>query len=111
MQISAIEFKGQQAQLMRSGKPEDPCGDCGCRRDSHLPKKTFSYAKSGGSSGKSIEVAVLAPTSCDCKYCICYCTGFVEPFDNQKHQCCVYAREATRAEKAKQWIAQAKAEA
>ena len=76
---------------MARGKPDDPCGRCGCSRDAHLPKPTFSYAKSGGSSGKAIEIPVLAPTSCDCPYCICSCVEFVEPHRGQPYWGCPYA--------------------
>jgi hypothetical protein len=83
-------FSAAQAALKSRGSLRDPCGRCGCRRGQHLPGKTFSYSKSGGSSGKSIELPVLAPTSCDCHHCICSCVGFVEPFPGQKFQKCVY---------------------
>jgi len=93
LQISPVEFAGQQEELMRRGKPQDPCGYCGCTRGEHHPKPTFSYAKSGGSSGKSVELNVLAPTSCDCHFCICACIAFAEPYEGQPHMRCLYAHE------------------
>lgn len=87
-QIDPTVFAEAQARLKKAGKAEDPCGRCGCRRDGHMPKPTYSYAKSGGSSGKSVEVPVLAPTSCDCKFCTCSCVEFVEPFSGQKFLRC-----------------------
>jgi hypothetical protein len=68
----------------------DPCGRCGCSRAGHQPGKTYSYAKSGGSSGKSHEIPILARTCCVCKFCFCFCTAFVEPFKGQKFLKCVY---------------------
>jgi hypothetical protein len=88
------EFQDAQSALMRAGMPSDPCGRCGCRRKHHFPKPTFSFSKSGGSSGKSRELPVLAPTSCDCPFCICSCVGFVEPFAGQKFERCVYEPSA-----------------
>lgn len=81
-----------EADLMKNGSPDDPCGRCGCRRVDHKNGKTFSYTHaSGGSSGKSRELPITARTSCNsCKYCICSCTAFVEPFDGQPFQRCVY---------------------
>jgi hypothetical protein len=86
-------FQEQQKTLAARGAPEDPCGECGCRRKYHLPKPTFSYAKSGGSSGRSIELNCLAPTSCECKYCLCACVAFIEPFEGQRSARCVYEPE------------------
>src|SRR5271154_6831073 len=63
--LSLEKFKEAQAFLISNGRANDPCGKCGCRRDMLLPTPTFSYAKTGGSSGKSRELPVLAPTSCD----------------------------------------------
>jgi hypothetical protein len=102
------EFKAIQAALLRAGAPTDACGRCGCPRaersvdgrswaGGHLPKPTFSYAKSGSSSGRSRELPVLAPTSCDCSCCICFCTGWVEPFAGQPFLRCTYARDGARA--------------
>jgi hypothetical protein len=62
------EFADAQNALMRAGAPEDPCGRCGCARKVHRPDSSYSYAKSGGSSGKSHQIPVLAPTCCACKY-------------------------------------------
>ena len=88
--IDPLAFAIAQEAMMVAGDPADPCGRCGCRRDGHLPKPAFSYAKSGGSSGKSIELPVLAPTSCDCEHCICSCVAWVEPYYGQPHWRCVY---------------------
>lgn len=90
LRIDSRVFQQQQETLTASGAPEDPCGECGCRRKYHLPKPTFSYAKSGGSSGRSIELNCLAPTSCECKYCLCACVAFIEPFEGQRSLRCVY---------------------
>ena len=87
--ITAEQFREAQRRLMSRGKFEDPCGRCGCKRLTHLPDRTFSYAKSGGSSGKSHEVPVQAPTCCECKYCLCFCVGFVEPFIGQPFLMCL----------------------
>jgi hypothetical protein len=84
------EFADIQNALMRAGSPEDPCGRCGCRRKHHLPTRTFSYATSGASSGKSHELPTLAPTCCNCKFCFCFCVGFVEPFAGQRFAQCIY---------------------
>jgi hypothetical protein len=106
--IPPAEFKAAQAALLRAGKPEDACGRCGCPRaersldgrswaGGHLPKPTFSHAKSGSSSGRSKELPVLAPTSCDCSCCICFCTGWIEPFAGQPFLRCTYTRDGARA--------------
>lgn len=87
------EFKDIQSALMRAGMPEDPCGRCGCRRKDHFPTPTFSFAKSGGSSGKSHELPCLAPTCCVCHFCFCFCVAFVEPFAGQKYMQCIYEHE------------------
>lgn len=84
------KFAALQKALRQAGQPGDPCAACGCRRDAHLPKPTFSYAKSGGSSGRSVEIPVLAPTSCDCPHCICSCVAYREPEYGQRHWECVY---------------------
>lgn len=88
--LPRIEFKGAQSALMQRGTPEQGCGACGCRREHHLPPPTFSYAKSGGSSGGSVELPCIAPTSCSCPYCLCCCTHFVEPFEGQPFLKCTY---------------------
>lgn len=111
LRIDDAVFKEAQDRLRAAGKPEDPCGRCGCRRDGHLPGKTFSYAKSGGSSGNSKEIPVLAPWSCDCKYCLCFCVEFIEPFEGQPFVVCSCApkpKVLSREEMAKQWIAKAR---
>ena len=54
------------------------------------PDKYFNYAKSGGSSGKSKNILVLAVTCCDCKHYFCFCVGFVEPFEGQPFLKCIY---------------------
>lgn len=86
--ITAAEFRAAQRRLRAQGNPEDPCGRCGCTRIGHLPPPTYSFAKSGGSSGKSHEIPVQAATCCDCKYCFCFCVAFVEPFLNQPLRIC-----------------------
>ncbi len=86
--ITAAEFRAAQRRLRAQGNPEDPCGRCGCQRIGHLPPPTYSFAKSGGSSGKSHEIPVQAPTCCSCKYCFCFCVAFVEPFTNQPFRIC-----------------------
>ena len=69
----------------------DPCGRCGCQRQYHNPPKSETYAKTGASSGNAHQVKILARTCCaTCPYCICFCVGFVEPFEGQPYQCCVY---------------------
>jgi len=88
--ITAAEFREAQALLMSRGHSEDSCGRCGCKRKFHLPNRTYSYAKTGGSSGKSHEILVLAPISCDCKFCFCFCVAFVEPFPTQPFRFCVF---------------------
>jgi hypothetical protein len=88
--ISNAQFREVQRLLRVLGNPDDPCGRCGCKRVYHLPARTFSYAKSGGSSGKSREISVQAPTSCDCKFCFCFCVAFVEPFPAQPFRFCLY---------------------
>jgi hypothetical protein len=93
-----MQFEAQQAAMMRAGDPDTPCGRCGCRRDRHLPGRTFSHATSGASSGKSHEVPVLAPTCCVCKYCFCFCTAFVEPFEGQPWLACIYDPEQSLPE-------------
>jgi hypothetical protein len=50
--ITAAEFRAAQRRLRAQGNPQDPCGRCGCMRNGHLPPPTYSFAKSGGSSGK-----------------------------------------------------------
>jgi hypothetical protein len=88
--LTRAEFEAAQEALMSRGKPADPCGACGCARKSHKAKSTFSYAKSGASSGKSVLIPTLAPTCCECPHCFCFCTTFVEPFAGQKFLRCVY---------------------
>ncbi len=88
--LSKEEFAAQQASLKAAGHPDDPCHRCGCRRKHHRPPPTFSYAKSGGSSGKSREIPVLAPTCCHCPFCFCSCVAFVEPEWGQKWEACLY---------------------
>ena len=68
-----------QDEMMKAGSPDTKCGRCGCIRKHHQNKKTFSYAKSGGSSGKSREILIRAITSCECPFCLCFCIGFIEP--------------------------------
>lgn len=86
-------FRAAQQALRQAGHLDDPCGRCGCMRRYHLPHITFSYAKTGGSSGRSREIPVLAPTSCDCKWCLCSCVAFVEPEWEQAGMRCVYEPE------------------
>ena len=86
--ITAADFREAQRLLRSRGNPEDPCGRCGCKRIGHLPGRTYSYAKSGGSSGKSREIPVLAPTCCDCEFCFCFCVAFLEPSTNQPFSIC-----------------------
>jgi len=86
--ISRAAFDAAQLELMSQGDPMDPCGRCGCRRKGHRPGRSFSFAKTGASSGNSHEIPVRAPTSCDCPFCICSCVGFVEPFPGQKYLAC-----------------------
>ena len=87
--ITAEQFREAQRILLSRGNPEDPCGRCGCKRGTHLPPRTYSYAKTGASSGKSHEIPVQAPTCCECKFCFCFCVGFIEPFPNQPFRICV----------------------
>lgn len=88
--ISAMEFREAQRLLRTRGNPDDPCGRCGCKRIFHLPTRTYSFAKSGGSSGKSHEIPTLAPTCCDCEFCFCFCVAFVEPFPGQPFELCLF---------------------
>jgi len=88
--VDSLQFEQAQKELMARGSPDDPCGHCGCRRKYHRPTKTFSYAKSGGSSGKSVELNVLAPTCCECKYCFDDCVAFVEPYKGQRSLRCTF---------------------
>jgi len=41
---------------------EEICARCGDDGSYHRPPKTYSYAKTGGSSGKSHEVPITART-------------------------------------------------
>lgn len=75
------EFNDAQNALMRRGSPEDHCGRCGCRREHHLPKTTYSYFG---------VHPVVVPTCCDCPFCFCDCLAFVEPFAGQPFAMCVY---------------------
>lgn len=70
--LTRIEFKAAQSALMRAGNPEDACGRCGCRRRYHLPAQASSQA----------------PTSCECKHCLCFCVEFMEPFPGQPRERC-----------------------
>lgn len=83
-----------QCESSRTEKlPTDPCGRCGCIRKAHEPPKTFSYAKTGASSGKSHELPITARTCCwECKFCMCSCVAWVEPFEGQRFTRCVYAQ-------------------
>ena len=88
-QIEPVEFKGYQKTLMQFGAPEDPCGRCGCQRKHHLPGYMHTNFK-WRIGQKDDVVPTCAPTSCDCKYCICSCVAFVEPFEGQKFLHCIY---------------------
>lgn len=71
----------------------DPCGRCGCERRFHNPPKSYSYAKTGSSSGKSHMIEIKARTCCDsCPHCFCFCIAWIEPFEGQPYKECVYAR-------------------
>lgn len=86
-------FKRTQDELRDRGEKKDLCGECGCERNQHFPKDFFMYAKSGFSSGQAIAIPNLAPTHCDCKYCLCSCVKFVEPTANQKFRRCFGIKE------------------
>lgn len=68
-----------QTEMMAHGSPEDHCGRCNCLRRHHQNKKTYSYAKTQASSGRSREIPITAVTSCECPHCFCFCIGFIEP--------------------------------
>ena len=71
--------------------PTDPCGRCGCQRKYHNPPPFDDYAKTGSSSGNAHKVIIKARTCCyNCKFCFCFCVGFIEPFEGQPFQRCVY---------------------
>ena len=78
---TAAQFIAAQNALKARGNPDDPCADCGAARKHHLPNRTFSYAKTGASSGNSRELPVLAPTSCDSPNHLCACVAFREVDD------------------------------
>lgn len=72
----------------------DPCGRCGCQRQYHNPPDSYTSAKSGYTSGKAVAHKVWAPTCCDsCPFCLCFCTGFLEPFKGQRYLRCVYEHD------------------
>ena len=74
--------------------PSDPCGRCGCERRFHNPPKSYSYAKTGSSSGKSHMIEIKARTCCDsCPHCFCFCIAWIEPFKGQPFQRCYYETE------------------
>jgi hypothetical protein len=89
-QTKRVLIETPESELMKIGSPGDACGRCGCKRKSHKNKETFSYSKSGGSSGRSVELPITARTSCDCHFCICFCVAFIEPFKGQPYTRCVY---------------------
>lgn len=71
--------------------PTDPCGRCGCRRQYHNPPPSDDIAKTGGSSGNAHKYVITARTCCyNCKFCICFCVEFIEPFEGQPYTRCVY---------------------
>jgi hypothetical protein len=78
---SAEEFAAAQKALMARGAPEDPCADCGEPRKYHLPPRVYSFAKTGGSSGNSHNVHVLAPTCCHSPNGFFSCVAFREKDD------------------------------
>lgn len=78
---SVAKFAAAQKALMARGGPDDPCAACGCKRKHHLPPRTYSYAKTGGSSGNSHNVYVLAPTCCHSPESFCSCVAFREKDD------------------------------
>jgi hypothetical protein len=72
----------------------DHCGRCGCERRFHNPPASYSYAKTGASSGRAHQIKILARTCCDnCPHCFCFCTAWVEPYEGQPYVRCVYETE------------------
>jgi hypothetical protein len=53
------------------------CARCGHPDTDHQPPKSFGYAKTGGSSGKSHEVPIQARACCWSNP-MCTCVEFVE---------------------------------
>lgn len=51
MDFSKQADYNSQEKMMANGSPEDHCGRCNCLRRDHRNKKTYSYAKTQGSSG------------------------------------------------------------
>jgi hypothetical protein len=76
--------------------PSDPCGRCGCRRDGHNPPKSFTRSKfrvHAPSLKSNDTFYVKALNSCECKHCICFCIGFIEPLEGQPYARCIYEAE------------------
>jgi hypothetical protein len=73
--------------------PTDPCGRCGCQRKYHNPPTSDDIAKTGASSGNAHKYIITARTCCyNCKFCICFCVGFIEPFEGQPFLRCFYEK-------------------
>ncbi len=79
-----------------------PCGRCGCQRRYHNPDKAYTSHKQYRNMNPNPamhppQIVVQARTCCDnCPHCICFCTGYVEPFAGQSFGDCVYAEPKRR---------------
>ena len=75
---------------MNEFSPTRPCGRCGCQQRYHNPPSAWSGSK-GYSWGNARWNKTKAMTCCDsCPHCICFCSGFLEPFIGMPFERCLY---------------------
>lgn len=75
--------------LIVGAMEERPCGRCGCKHRHHRPPKFYTRHLWRIGQGNE-KIKVIALTSCDCPYCVCFCHEFIEPQIDQRWKMCVY---------------------
>jgi hypothetical protein len=87
---SKPEHASLETREKKNNDPTRPCGLCGCQFRYHNPPKTSSSHR----ASHSFTVVTKALTCCySCPHCMCFCVGFVEPFEGMPFERCVYEAE------------------